>query len=172
MKKGSPGERLPFDFEPDTNSSHADHQSLRSRCIRPGILHRLRRMVYSPGPGCNHRWIRQWMGREQHCRLDTLSPKHQSAGRRGQQLRGWCDHEFVGRLHLRRIRDSRGGDVVTGIQVRVKHRSNHTHTVQLKKSGSVVGETRTLPIFFEGTSNCANTGVPSTEQTTFGEEQP
>jgi hypothetical protein len=50
-----------------------------------------------------------------------------------------------------------GGDVVTGIQVKLKYRAVAPNTIQLTDSGSLVGGTRMLPSFFGGDSNCAST---------------
>lgn len=50
-----------------------------------------------------------------------------------------------------------GGDVINGVEVQFKYRSSASNTAQLTDGGSLVGNTRTVPLMFDGPSYCSST---------------
>ncbi|HSR50205.1 MAG TPA: immunoglobulin-like domain-containing protein [Acidobacteriota bacterium] len=53
------------------------------------------------------------------------------------------------------------GEMITGVEVRVKYRTNGDNQVQLTIGGSLSGSAMVLPLFFGGQSNCASTSFVS-----------
>ena len=52
-------------------------------------------------------------------------------------------------------------DVITGVEIKPKYRTNDAHYIQLTDGGTPIGTQQTLPLNFPGTSTCASTSVVS-----------
>ena len=50
-----------------------------------------------------------------------------------------------------------GGEVITGIEFRIKYYASFANTAQLKLGGALVGATRSIPLYNSGMNNCSNT---------------
>ncbi|NND75131.1 MAG: hypothetical protein HKN44_09000 [Ilumatobacter sp.] len=51
------------------------------------------------------------------------------------------------------------GDVIQGIEVKPRYRTNDSHFLQLTDGGVLIGSQKTLPLNFPGMSNCDSTSV-------------